>query len=138
MHKKVHLGFFFFFFHHPNSKFTNFQVLGNYMHFPPTSPTSLMCMVLNCQALLKYGQFELAPTAAHNEGWMVSDSETVFCWVPVPLLTMMVSSVAFFSPTAYLLTTHKQVVSMLVLCIAVHFFFSISSFVCLMVLLLWS
>jgi hypothetical protein len=84
------------------------------MHFPPTSPTSLMCMVLNCQALLKYGQFELAPTTAHNVGWMVSDSETVFCWVPVPLLSMMVSSVALFSPTACLLTTHKQVVSMIV------------------------
>jgi hypothetical protein len=92
--KKSNLGYFFF--HHPNFKFTNFQVLGNYMHFPPTSPTSLMCMVLNCQALLKYGHFELAPTTAHNEGWMVSDRGTVFCWVPVPLLAMVISSVAFF------------------------------------------
>ncbi len=81
---------------HPNSKFTNFQVLRNYMHFPPTSPTSLMCMVLNCQALLKYGHIELAPTNANNEGWMVSDKETVFCWVPVPLLTMVLTSVALF------------------------------------------
>ncbi len=80
---------------HPNSKFTNFQVLGNYMNFPPTSPTSLLCMVLNYQALLKYGHFELAHTNDHNEGWMVSDRETVCCWVPVPLLTMVVTSVAF-------------------------------------------
>jgi hypothetical protein len=98
-----------FFFHHSNSKFTNFQVLGNCMHFPPTSPTSLMWMVLNCHPLLQYGHFELAPTNAHNEGWMVSDKETVFCWVPVLLLTMVVTSVGFFFLTAYLLTTHKQV-----------------------------
>ncbi len=96
MQKTLDLGFFWSL--HPNAKFTNFEVLGNYMHFPPTTPTSLMCMVQNCQALLKYGQFELAPTNAHNEGWMVSDKETVFCWVPVPLLTMVVSSVAFFFP----------------------------------------
>jgi hypothetical protein len=32
----------------------------------------------------------------HQEGWMVSGQETVFCWVPVPyLLTMVLSSVAF-------------------------------------------
>jgi len=48
------------------------------MHFPPTSPTSLMCMVLNSQALPKYGHFELAPTNRHNEGWMVSDKENSF------------------------------------------------------------
>ncbi len=87
-----------FFSLHPNAKFTNFQVLRNCMHFPPTSPTLLMCMVLNCQVLLKYGHFELAPTNAHNEGWMVGYKETVFCWVPVPLPTMVVSSVAFFFP----------------------------------------
>jgi hypothetical protein len=68
------------------------------MHFPPTSATSLKCMILNCQALLKYGYIELAPTDAHNEGWMVSDKETVFGWVPVPLLTIAVSSVGFFFP----------------------------------------
>jgi hypothetical protein len=22
---------------------------------------------------------------AHNEGWMIIDEETVFCWIPVPL-----------------------------------------------------
>jgi hypothetical protein len=32
----------------------------------------------------------------HHEGWMVSDMETVFCWVPVPWLTMVVSSVVFY------------------------------------------
>ncbi len=42
--------------------------------------------------------FELTPTDVHHEGWMVSDNETVFCWVSVPLLTMVVSSVAFFFP----------------------------------------
>ncbi len=31
-----------------------------------------------------------------HHGWMVSGQETVFCWVPVPYLTMVVSSVAFF------------------------------------------
>jgi hypothetical protein len=33
-------------------------------------------------------------------GWMISGQETVFCWVPVPYLTMVVSLVAFyFLPT---------------------------------------
>jgi hypothetical protein len=32
-----------------------------------------------------------------HEGWMVSGQETVFCWVPVPWLTMVASSVGFFS-----------------------------------------
>ncbi len=36
---------------------------------------------------------------AHREGWMVSGQETVFCWVPVPYLTMVVTSVAFFLTT---------------------------------------
>jgi len=36
-----------------------------------------------------------------------------FCWVRVPLLTMVISSIAFLG-TTYLLTTHKQVVSMYV------------------------
>jgi hypothetical protein len=44
----------------------------------------------------------------HHEGWMISDQETVFCWVPVPYLTMVVSSVAF-----YLLPTYKQPTSRL-------------------------
>ncbi len=26
----------------------------------------------------------------HHEGWMKSDQETVFCWLPVPWLTMVV------------------------------------------------
>jgi hypothetical protein len=60
MHKTLVLGFFFSLSFHPNSKITKFQVLANYMHFPPTPPTSLMCMLLNCQALLKYGHFELS------------------------------------------------------------------------------
>jgi hypothetical protein len=33
---------------------------------------------------------------AHHKGWMVSGLETVFCWVPGPEVTMVVSSVAFF------------------------------------------
>jgi len=33
----------------------------------------------------------------HYQGWMICDQETVFCWVPVPLLTMVVSSVALFT-----------------------------------------
>jgi hypothetical protein len=34
----------------------------------------------------------------HNEGWMILGLETVFCWVPVPQLTMVVilNSVAVF------------------------------------------
>jgi hypothetical protein len=28
---------------------------------------------------------------------MVSGQETIFCWVPVPELTMVVTSIAFFS-----------------------------------------
>ncbi len=32
---------------------------------------------------------------AHCEGWMVGGQEIVFWWVPVPQLTMVVSSVAF-------------------------------------------
>jgi len=35
---------------------------------------------------------------AHHEGWMVSGQETIFCWVPVPYLTSVVHSVAFFFP----------------------------------------
>jgi hypothetical protein len=48
------------------------------------------------------GHSEPAPPV-HNEGWMVSGQETVFCPVPVPKLTMVVSSVAFF---AYLPTNN--------------------------------
>jgi hypothetical protein len=40
---------------------------------------------------------------------MVSGHETVFRWVPVTEVTMVVSSVLFFFPTTYLLTTHKLV-----------------------------
>jgi hypothetical protein len=29
----------------------------------------------------------------HHQGWMICDQETVFCWVAVPELTMVVSSV---------------------------------------------
>jgi len=43
---------------------------------------------------------------AHREGWMVSGQETVFCWVPVPQLTMVVSSVAFF--LSYLFINNPQ------------------------------
>ncbi len=38
MHKTLDLGFFWSL--HPNSRLTNFQVLENYLYFPPTSPTS--------------------------------------------------------------------------------------------------
>jgi hypothetical protein len=41
------------------------------------------------------GHIELASTDMHHEGWMVSDKETVLCWVSIPLLTMVVSSVVF-------------------------------------------
>jgi hypothetical protein len=44
---------------------------------------------------------------AHHEGWMINGEKAVFCWVPGPWLTMVVSSVAFL--ITYLLTTHKQV-----------------------------
>jgi hypothetical protein len=40
---------------------------------------------------------------------MVSSQETVFCWVPATCLTMVVHSVALFTPYI-LITTHKQVV----------------------------
>ncbi len=33
----------------------------------------------------------------HHQGWMICDQEPVFCWVPVPQLTMVVSSVALFT-----------------------------------------
>jgi hypothetical protein len=44
------------------------------------------------------GHIEPAPT---SEGWMVGGQETVFCWVPVPQLPMVVSLVAllFYLPT---------------------------------------
>ncbi len=32
-----------------------------------------------------------------HQGWMICDQETVFCWVPVPWLTRVVSSVALFT-----------------------------------------
>jgi hypothetical protein len=37
--------------------------------------------------------------AATKRGWMIVSEETVFSWVPVPKLTIMVSSVAFPLPT---------------------------------------
>jgi hypothetical protein len=43
--------------------------------------------------------FRPQSTSTHQctrEGWMVSGHETVFCWVSVPLLTMVVNSVASF------------------------------------------
>jgi hypothetical protein len=46
----------------------------------------------------------------HYEGWMVSGHRTIICWVPVPWITMVVTSVAITFST-YLLTTHKQVLS---------------------------
>ncbi len=39
----------------------------------------------------------------HHEGWMASGQEIVFCCVPVPKLTMVVSLVAFFWITYLLL-----------------------------------
>jgi hypothetical protein len=41
----------------------------------------------------------------HREGWMVGGHRTVLCWVPVPQLTMVVSSVAFLF---YLPTNNPQ------------------------------
>jgi len=38
-------------------------------------------------------------TSTHQhtiEGWMESEQETVFCWVPVPWVTIVACSVAFF------------------------------------------
>jgi hypothetical protein len=43
------------------------------------------------------GHSEPAPTNAHHQGWMICDQETVFCWVPVPYLTMVVSSLGLFT-----------------------------------------
>jgi len=37
-----------------------------------------------------------------REGWMVSGQETVFCWVPVPWLTMAAGQLLFLA--TYLLT----------------------------------
>jgi hypothetical protein len=54
--------------------------------------------------LLSYEELELAWANGVNhqqhplvcrEGWMVKGQETVFCWVLVPQLAMVVSSVAF-------------------------------------------
>ncbi len=69
----------FFFFTSPKRQMHQFPSAEK-LHALPShfSPSSLMCMVLNCQALLKYVHFELAPTTAHNEGWMVSDKENSF------------------------------------------------------------
>jgi hypothetical protein len=33
----------------------------------------------------------------HHQGWMICDQETVFCWVPVSYLTMVVGSVGLFT-----------------------------------------
>jgi hypothetical protein len=33
----------------------------------------------------------------HHKGWMISGQETVFCWVPVPYLTMVVNSAALMT-----------------------------------------
>jgi hypothetical protein len=44
-----------------------------------------------------YSHSQPAPTSAPvKDGWMVSGQETLFCWVSVPLLTMVVNSVASF------------------------------------------
>jgi hypothetical protein len=40
----------------------------------------------------------------HHEGWMTSDQETIFCWVSVPKLTMVVTTVCFFFFPTYLPT----------------------------------
>ncbi len=34
---------------------------------------------------------------AHDEGWMLSGEETIFCWIPVANLTMVATSLAFFT-----------------------------------------
>ncbi len=34
---------------------------------------------------------------AHNEGWMLSRQETIFCWIPVAKLTIVATSLAFFT-----------------------------------------
>ncbi len=59
---------------------------------------------------LNLGHSEPAHTQMRHEGWMVSGQETVFHWVSVPQLSMVVSSVAFFFPTS-LLTTHLWFIS---------------------------
>jgi hypothetical protein len=44
-----------------------------------------------------YSHSQPAPTSAPvKDGWMVSGQETLFCWVSVPLLTMVVNSVVSF------------------------------------------
>jgi hypothetical protein len=46
-------------------------------------------------------------TQAHHEGWMVCGHETLFHWVPVPLLTMVVSSAQLRFWINYLPTTNN-------------------------------
>ncbi len=50
-------------------------------------------------------QFVNQHPPVHHEGWMISGQETVFCWVPVPYLTLVVSLVAFIF---YLTTNNPQ------------------------------
>jgi hypothetical protein len=65
-----------------------------------------------------------------HEGWMVSGQETVFCWVAVPWLTMVASSVAFFSyllihllvgrQQIQALATYKQSTYLAVTCLPIY------------------
>jgi hypothetical protein len=74
----------------------------------------LLSVHVNLFILVKLPLMNINPVnqhpAVHHEGSMISGQETVFCWVSVPKLTMVVSSVAFFKKiSTYLLITHKQV-----------------------------
>ncbi len=60
--------------------------------------------VLYSQKLIPVQHWYLPATVnqhppVHHQGWMICDQETVFCWVPVPQLTMVVSAVGLFTPT---------------------------------------
>jgi hypothetical protein len=47
-----------------------------------------------------------------NDGWMASGQETVFCWVPLPTLITVVTSIASFA--TYLLATEHKASGLLV------------------------
>jgi hypothetical protein len=44
------------------------------------APTMFLCVLSGHHGV---GAWNEHPPV-HHEGWMVSDQETVFCWVPVP------------------------------------------------------
>jgi hypothetical protein len=71
----------------------------------PSVKSILVTFVVLWLRVRKVVHSEPTPTSTPSTGCMIIGQGTVFCWVPVPYLTMMVSSVGFFF-TTYLLTTH--------------------------------